>query len=103
MNTEVRRSPHRLIGELQQQDGLRARSYKLAQGRCNRKKTMKPSVDFSESLKDSPKFRYHVFVYIIDVKVGRRKQISNAVSSTGHSCGPLLADMLLLPLSCLIT
>jgi len=57
MNTEVRRSPHRLIGELQQQDGLRARSYKLAQGRCNRKKTMKPSVDFSESLKDSPKFR----------------------------------------------
>ena len=57
MNTEAKRLPNRLIGELQHQDGLRARSYKLAQGRCNRKKGMKPSVDFSESLKDSPKFR----------------------------------------------
>ena len=57
MNPEVKRSPNRLLADLQQQEGLRAKSYKLAQGRLNRKRAMKPSIDFNESLKDSPKFR----------------------------------------------
>ena len=57
MNPEVKRSPNRLLADLQQQEGLRAKSYKLAQGKYNRRKAMKPSIDFNESLKDSPKFR----------------------------------------------
>ncbi len=63
MNAEPKRAPkNRLLNDVvcQQQspDGLRAKSYKKAQGKLNKQKAMKPSIDFNEALKDSPKFRY---------------------------------------------
>lgn len=61
MNPEVKRAPkNRLLTDLAQPDGLRAKSYRRAQGKNNRQKTMKPSIDFKESLKDSPRFRANI-------------------------------------------
>ncbi len=57
MNSAVKRAPNRLLADVANQEGLRAKSYKKAQGRYNRQKAMKPSIDFNEALKDSPKFR----------------------------------------------
>eukprot|EP00795_Rhopilema_esculentum_P007081 gene7081-12721_t len=60
MSSEVKFPTNRLVAGLQHQEGLRAKSYKIAQVKRNRKKAMKPSIDFNECLKDSPKFRASV-------------------------------------------
>eukprot|EP00794_Sanderia_malayensis_P015117 gene15117-16673_t len=57
MYSETNKSASPLTKVKNQDSGLRAKSYKKAQGRLNRQKVMQPSIDFNEALKDSPKFR----------------------------------------------